>query len=318
MFFLRPLEFQGASFVGSSLLGFFFATFKKSKIMSTENALDSGVGQTMFDIAAAKQCFQPRLANSHKGSHGHALLLAGNTGKMGAAIIAAKACLRAGTGLLTVGVPEHTQALIHTALPEAMVLDREQDPLVYPKYQSIGIGPGLGVEAVSVKQVSDLLESGYQQIVLDADALNILSAHPLLMQLVPKQAILTPHPKEFDRLFGQFDNDDQRREKALAVSITNGWVILLKGHQSFIAADGMGTFNTTGNAGLAKGGSGDCLTGIITALLAQGYTAAIATRLAVFLHGLAADLALENQSMESLLATDVIESLGKAFKQLAI
>lgn len=284
--------------------------------MSTENAL--GLSQTMFDVAAAKQCFQPRLANSHKGSHGHALLLAGNTGKMGAAIIAAKACLRAGAGLLTVGVPEHTQALIHTALPEAMVIDREQDPLVYQQYQSIGIGPGMGVDSVAVNQVSALLESGYQQIVLDADALNILSAHPLLMQLVPQQAILTPHPKEFDRLFGQFDNDDQRREKALAVSKTNGWVILLKGHQSFVAADGMGTFNTTGNAGLAKGGSGDCLTGIITALLAQGYLPAIATRLGVFLHGLAADLSLENQSMESMLITDVIESLGKAFKQLAV
>jgi NAD(P)H-hydrate epimerase len=138
------------------------------------------------------------------------------------------------------------------------------------------------------------------------------------MQLVPKQAILTPHPKEFDRLFGQFDNDDQRREKALAVSKANEWVILLKGHQSFVAADGMGTFNSTGNAGLAKAGSGDCLTGIITALLAQGYLPAIATRLGVFLHGLAADLSLENQSMESMLITDVIESFGKAFKQLAV
>ncbi|MEQ1623746.1 MAG: NAD(P)H-hydrate dehydratase [Sediminibacterium sp.] len=285
--------------------------------MSTEKALGQGIGQTLFDLTAAKQCFQPRLANSHKGSHGHALLLAGNIGKIGAAIIAAKACLRAGAGLLTVGVPEHTQALIHIALPEAMVLDREQDPLIYQQYQSIGIGPGLGVDAVSVAQVSALLESGYQQIVLDADALNILSAHSSLMQLVPKKAILTPHPKEFDRLFGQFDNDDQRREKALTVSKANGWVILLKGHQSFVAADGMGTFNTTGNAGLAKGGSGDCLTGIITALLAQGYLPAIATRLGVFLHGLAADLTLENQSMESLLITDVIESLGKAFKQLA-
>ncbi len=285
--------------------------------MSTEKVLDTVLGQTLFDLAAAKQCFQPRVANSHKGSHGHALLLAGNTGKMGAAIIAAKACLRAGAGLLTVGVPEHTQALIHIALPEAMVIDREQDPLIYQQYQSIGIGPGMGVDSVAVNQLTTLLESGYQQIVLDADALNILSAHPLLMQLVPKQAIFTPHPKEFDRLFGQFENDEQRREKALTVSKANGWVILLKGHQSFVAADGIGTLNTTGNAGLAKGGSGDCLTGIITALLAQGYLPATATRLGVFLHGLAADLSLENQSMESMLITDTIESLGKAFKQLA-
>lgn len=285
---------------------------------SSQQAKDSDLVATQFDLAAAKQCVQPRRANSHKGSHGHALLLAGNTGKMGAAIIAAKACLRAGVGLLTVGVPEHTQIILHTVLPEAMVLDREQDSLFYQQYQSIGIGPGLGVGARSIAQVSALLESNHQRIVLDADALNILSMHPDLMQLVPAQTIFTPHPKEFDRLFGQFDNDAQRREKALAVSTTNGWVILLKGYQSFVAANGMGTFNTTGNAGLAKGGSGDCLTGIITALLAQGYSAVNATRLGVFLHGLAADLALENQSMESLLATDVIEYLGKAFKQLTV
>jgi len=130
------------------------------------------------------------------------------------------------------------------------------------------------------------------------------------------RAIFTPHPKEFDRLFGSFENDLQRREKALAISKEFGWVILLKGHQSFVAGNGIGTLNTTGNAGLAKGGSGDCLTGIITALMAQGYEAVVATRLAVFLHGLAADLALEIQSMESLLATDVIEFLGKAFKTL--
>jgi NAD(P)H-hydrate epimerase len=197
-----------------------------------------------------------------------------------------------------------------------MVLDREQESIDYGKYQSIGIGPGLGMDSFSINQLTALLESTQQSIVIDADALNILSAHQHLLQLVPKNAILTPHPKEFDRLFGSFENDAQRREKAQAISKEFGWVIVLKGHQSFVAADGVGTLNTTGNAGLAKGGSGDCLTGIITALLAQGYAAAIATRLAVFLHGLAADLAIESQSMESLLVTDVIDAMGKAFKML--
>jgi len=269
-----------------------------------------------FELAAAKKCFRPRLADSHKGTYGHALLIAGNHGKMGAAVIAAKACLRAGVGLLTIGIPENTAAIFHTVLPEAMVLDREHESIDYGKYQSIGIGPGLGMDSFSINQVTALLESIQQSVVIDADALNILSAHQHLLQLVPKNTILTPHPKEFDRLFGSFENDAQRREKALMLSKEFGWVIVLKGHQSFVAADGIGTLNTTGNAGLAKGGSGDCLTGIITALLAQGYTAAIATRLSVYLHGLAADLALENQSMESLLVTDVIESLGRAFKTL--
>lgn len=280
---------------------------------------DMGIHQgaaAFFDLAAAKKYFRPRLADSHKGTYGHALLIAGNHGKMGAAVIAAKACLRAGAGLLTVGIPENTAAIFHTVLPEAMVLDREQESIDYGKYESIGIGPGLGVDSFSINQLTALLESTQQSIVIDADALNILSAHQHLLQLVPKNAILTPHPKEFDRLFGSFENDAQRREKALAISNEFGWVIVLKGHQSFVAADGIGTLNTTGNAGLAKGGSGDCLTGIITALLAQGYTAAIATRLAVFLHGLAADLALESQSMESLLVTDVIDAMGKAFKML--
>lgn len=271
---------------------------------------------SFFDLAAAKKCYHPRLADSHKGTYGHALLIAGNQGKMGAAVIAAKACLRSGAGLLTVGIPENTAAIFHTVLPEAMVLDREQESIDYGKYQSIGIGPGLGVDNFSINQVAAVLESDTKAIVIDADALNILSEHKDLLQLVPNNAILTPHPKEFDRLFGSFENEAQRREKALAISKEFGWVIVLKGHQSFVAADGNGTLNTTGNAGLAKGGSGDCLTGIITALLAQGYAATIATRLAVFLHGLAADLVLENQSMESLLITDVIESMGKAFKML--
>lgn len=270
----------------------------------------------LFDLVAAKKSFQPRLPHSHKGSHGHALLIAGNHGKMGAAVIAAKACLRSGVGLLTLGIPENTAAIFHSVLPEAMVLDREEESLVYNQYQAIGIGPGLGVDQFSINQVAAFLESDSVPIVFDADALNILSAHKNLLALVPKKAILTPHPKEFDRLFGVFENDMQRREKALALSKEFGWVILLKGHQSFVVADGIGTLNTTGNAGLAKGGSGDCLTGIITAFLAQGYEAATATRLAVYLHGLAADLALEDQSMESLLASDVIDFLGKAFKTL--
>ncbi len=285
--------------------------------MEASNEIDIHQGaDAFFDLVAAKKCFRPRLADSHKGTYGHALLIAGNHGKMGAAVISAKACLRAGAGLLTVGIPENTAAIFHTVLPEAMVLDREQESINYGKYQSIGIGPGLGMDSFSINQVASLLESIKQSLVLDADALNILSAHKNLLQLVPKNTIFTPHPKEFDRLFGSFENDAQRREKALAISKEFGWVIVLKGHQSFIAADGIGTFNTTGNAGLAKGGSGDCLTGIITAFLAQGYTATIASSLAVFLHGLAADLALENQSMESLLVTDVIDSLGKAFKRL--
>jgi len=136
----------------------------------------------LFDLMAAKQCFKPRLAHSHKGSHGHALLIGGNHGKMGAAILAAKACLRSGVGLMTVGIPENAAAVFHTVLPEAMVLDREQESLVYDQYQAIGIGPGLGTDSFSINQVAALLASGTKPIVLDADALNILAAHKYLLQ----------------------------------------------------------------------------------------------------------------------------------------
>lgn len=274
---------------------------------------------TGFEIIARSQVgslIRPRKAFSHKGTYGHALLIAGNTGKAGAGVLASKACLRSGAGLLTVNIPEALSAVIHTAIPEAMVMFRGDAFPDLSAYKSIGIGPGLGLEEKSETLLKHILDHYSGPLLLDADALTILSKHPGWLSLVPAGAVLSPHPKEFDRLFGDSANDFERADKAISLSKTYPVTIVLKGHYTLVAANGRGWYNSTGNAGLAKAGSGDVLSGIITSLLAQSYPSLQAAIIGVYLHGLAADLALEQQSMESLLATDVIDMLGWAIREI--
>ena len=262
-----------------------------------------------------QQIYVPRKAFTHKGDYGHALIIAGNTGKIGAAIMATHACLRSGAGLTTVNVPEKFLSAIHTSLPEAMC-NLRKDGLDFEKINAVGIGPGLGTEKDAQQLVEKTLQQFKQKIIIDADALNIISRNKQLLEQLPTETILTPHPKEFERLFGKAENDFERIEIALQQSKKYNCVIVLKGRYTLIAKNGEGWFNTTGNAGLAKGGSGDILTGIITALLAQKYDALQAALLGVYLHGLAADFTLQIQSKETMLATDVIEHLSEAFNNL--
>jgi len=259
---------------------------------------------------------QPRKPFSHKGNYGHALLFAGNKGKVGAAILAAKACLRSGVGVLTVNVPKAVSSILYASLPEAMVMAREENVSFLNAYKSIGIGPGFGVGLSSTKIFSHILTHYSNPLLIDADALSILSEHKDWLEQIPEGSVLTPHPKEFDRLFGDCANDFERADKAISLSKQFHFVIILKGHFTLIAADGKGWYNTSGNAGLAKAGSGDTLSGILTALLAQQYATLHAAMIGVHIHGLAADLALEEQTEESLLATDVIDHIGAAFKEL--
>ncbi|MEX6688283.1 NAD(P)H-hydrate dehydratase [Danxiaibacter flavus] len=252
---------------------------------------------------------------SHKGTFGHALLVAGNKGKMGAAVLAARSCLRTGVGLLTTFIPEEALSIMQTAVPEAMVLVRGENPDL-DKYNTLGIGPGLGTADDAVSLLKTMLEKYSQPVVLDADALNIISGNKQLLKQVPQGSVLTPHPKEFDRLFGESPNDFERLQKAIDASKEYPLIIILKGHYSLVAHNGKGWFNTTGNAGMATGGTGDVLTGIITSLLAQKYTPFIAACIGVYVHGMAGDLALAYQSEESLLPSDIIEALGTAFNQL--
>lgn len=264
----------------------------------------------------ASSLLKPRAANTHKGSFGHSLIIAGSVGKMGAAVIAAKACLRSGTGLLTVDVPLKERSILQTAIPEAMLVMREDKEIEISKFTAIAIGPGIGVTANNKSLLSQIITKSTQPLLLDADALNIIALNRKLLSLLKEGTIITPHPKEFDRLFGEHQNQTERIKTALIKAKEHSIVIVLKSHHTIIVSATDAYLNTTGNAGLAKGGSGDALTGIIVAFLAQGYTPFTASQLAVYIHGLAADIALSEQSMESMLITDVICSLGKAFKEL--
>jgi hydroxyethylthiazole kinase-like uncharacterized protein yjeF len=256
-----------------------------------------------------------RVPFSDKNDYGHALIIAGNKGKMGAAVIAAKACLRSGTGLLTVCVPYEERYILQTTIPEAMLKMRENNEYDITKFSAIGIGPGIGINIFSEEMLIHFMTNFHKPLLLDADVLTILATNKKLMRKIPPNTIITPHHHEFDRLFGSHDNNDDRINTAIKKANEYGIIIILKNHITVIISPDKLFYNTTGNSGLAKGGSGDALTGIITAFLAQGYKPLTAAKLGIYLHGLAADITLEEQSMESMLITDVIENLGNAFKR---
>ena len=266
--------------------------------------------------AVVHALFRPRKADSHKGDHGHALLIAGSKGRMGAAVIAAKACLRSGPGLLTVIVPQEERIILQAAVPEAMLSMRDEAHDI-KHFSAAGVGPAIGTEAAAAATLKKIFSEYKIPLLLDADALTVLSMDKTLLKNIPAGAVLTPHPKEFDRLFGDHSNDKERRITAAGMAEEKNIIIILKGFRTLITNGKKSFINKTGNAGLAKGGSGDALTGIITALLAQGYAPFDAACVGVYIHGLAADIALKEQSPESMLITDVIECLGKAFKKIS-
>jgi ADP-dependent NAD(P)H-hydrate dehydratase / NAD(P)H-hydrate epimerase len=272
---------------------------------------------------SVKKILQPRSLFSHKGNYGHALLIAGSLGKMGACILSAKASLRAGLGLLTLHIPKSGNTILQTAVPESMcVFDTNENHFSsLPEnlsYDAIGIGPGLDQHTETVKALEQLLNQYQKPMVIDADALNIISSNGHLFPLIPQGSILTPHPKEFERLVGTWANDFERLEKQKTLSAQLNSIIVLKGAYTSIAApQGQVYFNSTGNPGMATGGSGDVLTGILTGLLVQGYTSIEAAILGVYLHGLAGDLAASTLGMNSLIASDLVGFLPKAFKNLS-
>jgi NAD(P)H-hydrate epimerase len=276
---------------------------------------DASTELFVTELPEARSYYRPRSAFSHKGNFGHALLAAGGTGKMGACVLASKGCLRSGVGLLTDLVPPAGVDIIQVSVPEAMALT-DLAAVDASVYKAFGIGPGLGMGALGV--LEHLLSIAPYPVVIDADAINLLGANPALWEKVPPHSILTPHPKEFERLFGAVGDDFAQMRLAMEQAVSRGCIIVLKGHRTLVACpDGTGHFNTTGNAGMATGGSGDVLTGIITGLLTQGYAPREAAILGVYLHGLSGDLALREQSMESLLASGIAEGLGAAYKYLA-
>ena len=262
-----------------------------------------------------KPLLYKRGKHSHKGTYGHALLIAGSTGKTGAALLASESCLRSGVGLLTTHLPKSAMLPLQVYLPEAMISPDKSDncfsevPDLQP-YNAIGVGPGLGKTEETANALKHLIQEVKVPMVLDADALNIISENKTWLSFLPERTIITPHPKEFERLFGKTDNSAQRIELQREMSKQYNIIIVLKGANTSITfPNGNCFFNSTGNPGMATAGSGDVLTGIILSLLAQRYTPEEAAIIGVFMHGRAGDSAAEKLGMEAMIAGDIVRNL---------
>lgn len=277
-----------------------------------------------IEIKMVAAILRPRAQFAHKGDFGHALLIAGSRGMLGAAQLAAKACLRGGVGLLTVHLPACGELPMQTAVPEAMlscdVLEDTVSSLDFrklEKYSAVGTGPGLGRSDAAGRCLKQMLQFYRRPIVCDADALNLLSENPTWLEFLPAGSILTPHPGELERLVGHTGDATERLERTRVFAARHRCVCLIKGaYTAVVLPDGHVFFNTTGNPGMATAGSGDVLCGLVLALLAQGYSSEHAAIAGVYLHGLAGDLALEFQSEESLLSGDLPAYFGAAFKKV--
>lgn len=305
---------------------------ENDKFVGEWNILPIGLMQEFIDKVDVKnyiishddiiQLVEPRNKFAHKGNFGHALLIAGGYGKMGAAVMAANAALRSGAGLVTAHVPKQGHQIIQTALPECMVSIDEHEEIfsVVPDlgmFNAIGVGPGLGTKMETRSALKLLIQNARVPLLFDADAINILGENKTWIPFIPKGSIFTPHPKEFERLAGKTSNDFERHIRQCEFSIKHSVYVVLKGaHTCITTPSGESFFNTTGNPGMATGGSGDVLTGIILGLLAQNYHPKKAAILGVYLHGLAGDIAIKRNAQESLIAGDISDSLGKAFRKI--
>ena len=259
---------------------------------------------------------------AHKGTYGHALIAAGSYGMMGAAVLCTKAALRSGCGLVSVATATCGYTIMQTAVPEAMVTITENENVIscpgdVSKYNAVAIGSGIGTSILAKDALEEVLLQKPKHLVLDADALNIISLLMELLEQLPADTIITPHPGEFRRLAGDWANDFEKLELLKNFSIQHKLIVVLKGaHTAVALPDGTVHFNSTGNNGMAKGGSGDVLTGVIVSLLAQGYSPSQAAIAGVYVHGLAGDLALQSKGRFGMCASDIVAELPNAFKQL--
>jgi NAD(P)H-hydrate epimerase len=268
------------------------------------------------DIAPLIHC---RNRFAHKNNFGHALIVAGSRGKIGAGVLSAKACLKSGAGLVTTHVPACGEIIMQTAFPEAMVdADKEMNLISevnrLESFSAIGIGPGIGTSEKTKAAVERLLAQYKKPLILDADALNIISQQREWLKIIPAHSILTPHVGEFDRLMGNSATAYERLNKARNLAAEYNCIVVLKGAFTAICLPNKEVhFNSTGNQGMATAGSGDVLTGLLTGLLAQSYAPTEVAKIGVYIHGLAGDIAAEKNSCESMLAGDIIENIGKAY-----
>ena len=311
-------------------LAFFFP--ENDPFVGNWQLLDIGLHQDFIDSAAVQNfmleagdvaaILRKRNKFAHKGTFGHALIIAGSTGKMGAATLAARACLRSGPGLVTVRAPKSGVSILQTASPETMLdIDPGEDhfseaPDLHA-YSAIAIGPGIGTSVQTATALKIMIQHAKIPLIFDADAINILAENKTWLGFVPKGSIFTPHPKEFERLVGKCSNNFEQNRMQRDFSFRYQCYVALKGaHTAITTPDGRCFFNTTGNPGMATGGSGDVLTGIITGIMAQGYSSLESCLLGVYIHGLAGDIALNEQGFEALIAGDIINNLGKSFQSL--
>ncbi|MCO4818174.1 MAG: NAD(P)H-hydrate dehydratase [Bacteroidetes bacterium] len=275
-----------------------------------------------IDHEYVRPLYLPRTKYAHKGDFGHALLAVGSSGKMGAAVLTVQACARAGAGLVTAYVPKKGEQILQTSIPEAMVLTSAEANIltdaVHVEGRTVGVGPGIGQHPETERFLQYLLRDTSTPMVIDADAINILANNKVWIRYIPDGSILTPHPKELERLIGPWKNDMDKFARVKLFCKNNDVLVVIKGAHTAIV-DSVNTiyFNSTGNPGMATGGSGDVLTGIITGLLTQGYSSSHAAIVGVYVHGLAGDLASAEMGHDALLASDIIRHMGNAFKSLS-
>lgn len=277
---------------------------------------------TLVDANNVRPLLRPRPRFSGKRDYGSALIMAGSYGMMGAAVMCARATLRSGAGLATVHSARCGMEIVQTAVPEAMFepdADKNYitDMSVHHDHQVIVAGPGIGNSDRTASALESLLKTSRTPLVLDADALNCIAQHPQMLQLLPPQTIITPHQGEFDRLFGEHANGEERLEKAVEMAKYYHIIIVLKGHYTAIVRPtGRVYFNSSGNPGMATAGSGDVLAGVIGAFVAQGYRPDLAATIGVYIHGLAGDLAAEDLGENGVMAGDIIDRLGLAVRKV--
>ena len=274
-------------------------------------------------IDIIRSIIKQRSKFSHKGNFGHAAIIAGSYGMMGAAVLAARGCMHAGSGKLTCNIPSCGYDIMQSSVPEVMCRVSGEKSISSIKdisgYNAIGIGPGIGVQDESAVLLKDIFIAGNIPMVIDADALNTISSNKNLLENIPAGSVITPHPKEFERMFGVAANDFDRLQLAVSNAARLNIYIVLKGHYTaIITPRGKVYFNNTGNAGMAKAGMGDVLTGMITGLLAQQYFLPEAAILAVYIHGLAGDIAATKFSQESMQASDLINCIADAWRSFSV
>ncbi|WP_438711996.1 NAD(P)H-hydrate dehydratase [Aquimarina muelleri] len=264
--------------------------------------------------------YRPRPKFSHKGIYGHCAIIGGSYGKTGSVVLATKAALRTGAGLVTAYIPECGYEVLQSTVPEAMVITDNDDELedikLDFKASAIGIGIGLGTSIKTTKAFEEFLSENKSPLLIDADGINILANNPKFLEKLPKNTILTPHPKELERLIGNWKDDFDKIEKTKAFSKTHNCIIVIKGANSITVFENQLYVNNNGNPGMATAGSGDVLTGMITGLLSQGYDPLHAAVFGVYLHGSAGDIAVQKTSFEGLIASEIVSHIGASFLEL--